>query len=110
MYKKLREAESERNEDQIYSIKAVLNRMKKHIKNAPENKKSMIEENEKMTNIVEQGQGLKILTPNQMLSRLPISLASLKAGNNSEKLKNEIRRNCILCTDQKNLQNNAIKV
>ena len=34
------------------------------------------------------GQGLKILTPNQMLSRLPITLAQLKAGNNSEKLKN----------------------
>ena len=36
--------------------------------------------------------GLKILTLNQMLSRLPISLAQLKAGNNSEKLKNEIRQ------------------
>ena len=32
------------------------------------------------------------LTPNQMLRRLPISLAQLKAGNDSEKLKNEIRR------------------
>ena len=49
----------------------------------------------------QQGSGLKILTPNQMLSRLPISLAQLKAGNNSEKLKNEIRHYCILCTDQK---------
>ena len=38
------------------------------------------------------GQGLKILTPNQRLSRLPITLAQLKAGNNSEKLKNEIRQ------------------
>ena len=38
------------------------------------------------------GQGLKILTPNQILRRLPISLAQLKAGNNSEKLKNEIRQ------------------
>ena len=38
------------------------------------------------------GQGLQILTPNQMFSRLPISLAQLKAGNNSEKLKNEIRQ------------------
>ena len=37
-------------------------------------------------------QGLKILTPNQMLSRLPVTLAQLKAGNNSEKLKNEIRQ------------------
>ena len=40
----------------------------------------------------QKGKGLKILTPNQMLSRLPISLAQLKAGNNSEKLKNEIRQ------------------
>ena len=38
------------------------------------------------------GHGLKILTPSQMLSRLPISLAQLKPGNNSEKLKNEIRQ------------------
>ena len=37
-------------------------------------------------------QGLKILTPIQMLSRLPITLSQLKAGNNSEKLKNEIRQ------------------
>ena len=36
------------------------------------------------------GQGLKILTPNQMLSRLLITLAQLEAGNDSEKLKNEI--------------------
>ena len=39
-----------------------------------------------------EGQGLKILSPQQMLSRLPISLAQLKAGNNSQKLKNEIRQ------------------
>ena len=38
------------------------------------------------------GQALQILTPNQMISRLPITLAELKAGNNSEKLKNEIRQ------------------
>ena len=38
------------------------------------------------------GQGLKILTPNQMLIRLPITLAQLKAGNNSQKLINEIRQ------------------
>ena len=35
---------------------------------------------------------IKNLTPNQMLSRLPITLAQLKAGNNYEKLKNEIRQ------------------
>ena len=38
----------------------------------------------------QQGSGFKILPLNQMLSRLPISLAQLKAKNNSEKLKNEI--------------------
>ena len=38
------------------------------------------------------GSGLKILTPSKMLSRLPISLAQLKAGNNSGKIKNEIRQ------------------
>ena len=42
------------------------------------------------------GKGLKILTPSQMLSRLPISLAQLKVGNNSEKLKNGIRQ--LLCS------------
>ena len=38
------------------------------------------------------GQVLKALTPYQILSRLPISLAQLNAGNNSEKLKNKIRQ------------------
>ena len=36
--------------------------------------------------------GLKILTPRQMLQRLPIALAQVKAGNNSENLLNEIRQ------------------
>ena len=40
----------------------------------------------------QQDSRLKVLTPNQMLSRLPTTLAQLKAGNNSEKLKNEIRQ------------------
>ena len=75
----------------------MLNRMKEAIKNVSKNRKFKIEENEKTINIVERalyfnqldqsGQGL-----NQMLSRLPISLAQLKAGKNSEKLKNEIRQ------------------
>ena len=43
-----------------------------------------------------------------MLSRLPISLAQLKAGNNSEKMK--VVKFCILCKDQKNLQNDSTKV
>ena len=61
-----------------------------------------IEEPDKIVEIVEEilrfikekqeGQGIKIVTPNQMLSRFPISLSQLKAGNNSEKIKNEIRQ------------------
>ena len=40
----------------------------------------------------QEGTGLKILTLNQMLKRLPIALAQIKAGNNSESLLNEIRQ------------------
>ena len=36
--------------------------------------------------------GIKILTPNQMFQRLPIALAQVKAGNNSENLLNKIRQ------------------
>ena len=50
----------------------------------------ILEFNEKHQN--QKGQGLKILIPQQILSRLPISLAQLKAGNNSQKLKNEVRQ------------------
>ena len=38
------------------------------------------------------GEGLKILTPKQMLQRLPIALTQIKAGNNSDSLLNEIRQ------------------
>ena len=40
----------------------------------------------------QEGKGLKILTPSQMLKRLPKALAQVKAGNNSESLLNEIRQ------------------
>ena len=40
----------------------------------------------------QEGKGLKILTPDQKISNLPVSLAQLEAGNNSEKLKNEVRQ------------------
>ena len=49
-------------------------------------------ERTKMRRQNQNAQGLKILSPPQKLSRLPISLPRLKAGNNSEKLKNEIRQ------------------
>ena len=38
------------------------------------------------------GTGLKILTPKQMLQRLPIALAQVKASNNPESFSNEIRQ------------------
>ena len=41
---------------------------------------------------LKQGTGLKILTPKQMLQRLSIALAQMKAGNNSESQLNEIRQ------------------
>ena len=43
-------------------------------------------------NTQQKGKGLKILTPKQILQRLPISLAQVKAGNTSENLLNEIRQ------------------
>ena len=46
-------------------------------------------------------QRLRILTPEQMLSRSPISIAQLKAGNNYEKLKNEIRQPLYSCYKSK---------
>ena len=82
-----------------------------------------IEKPDKIVEIVEmilkfnkqnqQGKGLKILTPQQMLSRLPITLAQLKAWNNSDKLKNEIRQLLYFLYRSKNMTkqvyNNLIK-
>ena len=45
---------------------------------------------ERFLSLIQSGQRPKILTPIQMLSRLPITLTQLKEGNNSEKIKNEI--------------------
>ena len=99
MYKKLCETKGI-NENQVYLIKEILDKIKKYNKSP---KEYVIEGNEKIINIVEhilyfnqleqqKGEGLKILTPNQMHSRLPITLAQLNAGNNSEKLTDEIRK------------------
>ena len=49
------------------------------------------------------GTGLKILTPKQMLQRLPIALAQVKAGNNSQNLLNEIRQIIYSLLNQKKL-------
>ena len=102
MYKVLRTLnDKEKNSDLVNMFNSALKDLKEEIK-----KMSKEEiENERPDDIVrvvkmilhfnkqnEQGKGLKILTPNQMLNRLPIALAQLKAGNNSNKLRNEIRQ------------------
>ena len=122
LVKQLYETKNKNKNDKLVNlIKSGLSNLKDEI---TEISKDEIE-NEKPDKIVEiaeeildfnkkirkqQGLGLKILTPNQMLSRLPIILAQLKAGNNSKKLKNKIRQLFILCADQGNLQSNSIKV
>ena len=59
-----------------------------------------LESEESAGKINQEERRLKIRTPDQKLSRLPITLAQLKAENNSEKLKNEIRQllYCLYCS------------
>ena len=93
--------DKKKNNDLVELIKIRWSNLKDEIGKMSEDEKK-IEKPDKILKIVEEilefnkqnqsGKGLKILTPNQMLSRLPITLAQLKAGNNSEKLKNEIRQ------------------
>ena len=97
MYKKLSKTEGVVNEVRVESTEKVLSELKRVIEYAPKDDAFKIEENERILDIefnnkIQSEQGLKFLTPSQMLSRLPISLAHLKAGNNSEKLKNKIRQ------------------
>ena len=85
-----------KNNNLVVMIKSGLSDLKKEIENMSEEEKEIEKPNEIM-DIVEKViefndqtqrlQGLKILTPDQILSRLPITLAQFKAGNNSEKLK-----------------------
>ena len=88
------------NNDFVEEIKNRWSKLKDEIEEISADEKN-IEKPDKILEIVDdilnfnkqtQGKGLQMLTPNQMLSRLPITLAQLKAGNNSEKLKNEIRQ------------------
>ena len=93
--------DKEKNNELVKVIISGLKDLKEEIKNVSK-KEIKIKNPESMVEIVEmilklnkqnqQGQGIKILTPNQMLNRLPIALAQLQAGNNSNKLKNEIRQ------------------
>ena len=119
MLKRLRDTSDKRNKDLVKSINETLTEMKNIIKNVPKDNPSKTEESKKMTDIVERvlvlnsekqiGLGLKILTPNQMLGRLPITLTQLKAGNNSEKLKNEIRKLLYSLYRSKKLTKNVYK-
>ena len=103
MYNALSDTKNtEKHNIQVNLIKSDLINLKKDIGNESKDDANKIEDMNKIADIAEpilhfnnddqQGQGLKILTPNQMLSRLQIALAQLKARNNSEKLKNEIRK------------------
>ena len=102
MFKKLKNTSDEKNKNLVESINKKLTKLKNIVRNVPRDEVSKVEENGKIIDIVERnlelnqgkhsGKGLKILTPDQMLSRLAITLAQLKAANNSEKLENEIRQ------------------
>ena len=114
--------DTEKNNKLVNLINSGLKDLKEEIKKMSEKEKE-IEDPESIVEIVEEilkfnkqkqeGQGIKILTPNQMLSRLPISLAQLQAGNSSEKLKNEIRQLFYSLYHSKNMAkqvyNNLIK-
>ena len=102
MYKVLRKTnDKEKNSELVNIFNSGLEDLKEEIKKMSK-EEIEIEKPDEIVRVVEmildfnkqnqQGKGLKILTPNQMLSRLSITLAQLKAGNNSEKLKNEIRQ------------------
>ena len=93
--------DKKKSNELVNVINSGLKDLKEEIKKMPEEEKEIkdpesivetVEEILKFNRQQQSGEGLKILTPNQMLSRLPITLAQLKAGNNSEKLKNEIRQ------------------
>ena len=100
--KKLYETKNKnKNNELVNVIKSGLIDLKDEIEKMSEDEKKtkkpdkILKPVEEILKFIEQKQlwqGLKILTPDQMLSRLPITLAQLKAGNNSEKLKNEIRQ------------------
>ena len=114
--------DKEKNNELVNVIDSGLKDLKKEIKKMSEEERKS-EKPDKKVKIVkkilrfdkqnQKEKGLKNLTPNQMLSRLPISLAELKAGNNSEKLKSEIRQllYSLYCSKNmtKEVYNNLIK-
>ena len=93
--------DKKRNNELVELIRVRWSNLQEEIEQMSEDEKET-EKTDKTLEILEEilifnrkkqsGGRLKILTPNQMLSRLPITLAQLKAENNSEKLKNKIRQ------------------
>ena len=82
-----------RNQEKIVEIMSLLKEILKAKSNEQLDTKDMPElESEESAAERRNQQRLKILTPDQMLSRLQITLARLKAGNNSQKLINESRQ------------------
>ena len=84
-----------KSDKQLYTIKNVKNIYESRQKiidlfNSYSKIRSDANYNAKQTDT--KGKGLKILTPKQMIQRLPIALAQVKEGNNSENLLNEIRQ------------------
>ena len=76
----------------IKNIKNLYDSRQKIINLLNDNSKTRSEAIYKSKQNETKGKGLKVLTPKQMLQRLPIALAQVKAGNNSENLLNEIRQ------------------
>ena len=119
MIEKSKNPSYEKIKNILQSVNKKLTKLKNIFKNMPKDEVSKVEENEKIIEIVERilelnskkqlGLGLKILIPDQMLSRLPITLAQLKAENNSEKLKNEIRQLLYSLFRSKKLTNQLYK-
>ena len=81
----------------LYNIEALYNARNEAFKFYDDYSLIMSEAKIKAT----KGKGLKILTPTQMLQRLPIALAQVKTGKNSESLLNEINQILVFITHGK---------
>ena len=117
----MRQKNSKENRAQVNAIENRLNNVIETVKSSPtSDAKKQIKNRNNMLEIVElllcfnqqnqTGQGLRILTPNQILSRLPIPLAQLKQEIFLKNWKTKLGSYFILFTDQKKIRNNSIKV
>ena len=119
-YIELNKTEREMNKVKVGFIENEIADLKKDTENVPKDDVEEIKMLNKIkdtfklifyfNNENQEGSGLRFLAPNQMLSRLPISLAQLKAEINSEKLKSEIRQLFHSFYRSKNLKKNIYKI